>query len=396
MTTPPAHLHRQAMAAWEDGRRTRRSGLLRDAVRAVGRPRAAQRPRGGDGGGRRRADAAAAVLRPCSPSTRATQTRATTSPRSRRPGRRRPPPTASASRRCWPARSARPLAAGCSATCSRRRRPGQEALHARLDELPSATTVGERWFFHNLRRAPLERRRDIFENGPLMGGTTRAPRLGMLANPRRRPEALLHTHDWFNSAIGLDVDDAIASSASSRAGRCAARRARAVRDRRLPARLRGAARRTRLPPAAGHAHAGAAGLPAPRRTRWPTSSRTRRRALRGRLRGRLQELVRHALLPGAHPPRPRARRVRRDAGLRLVHLLLAARRWSACCPEHFRLVALRRPHVRVRAAAPDQRGRRGAVPRPAARSRRVGPSTTSTQACAPPRWSATTAGRCSR
>jgi hypothetical protein len=87
--------------------------------------------------------------------------------------------------------------------------PGTEpALHARLTELPSATTVAERWFFRNMAAIVWRGENDVFENGPLLGGTTRAIALGMLANPARQDAARLDTHDWFNSAIGLDVDDA--------------------------------------------------------------------------------------------------------------------------------------------------------------------------------------------
>jgi hypothetical protein len=46
---------------------------------------------------------------------------------------------------------------------------------------------------------------DVFENGPLLGGSTRALAIGMLANPGRTPGARLHTHDWFSSRVKLDL-----------------------------------------------------------------------------------------------------------------------------------------------------------------------------------------------
>ena len=40
---------------------------------------------------------------------------------------------------------------------------------------------------------------DVFENGPMLGGTTRALALGMLANPAGSPDARLQTFDWFHA-----------------------------------------------------------------------------------------------------------------------------------------------------------------------------------------------------
>ena len=45
----------------------------------------------------------------------------------------------------------------------------------------------------------------MFENGPLLGSTTRALAIGMLLNPRRSPGARLYTYDWFSSRVPLDV-----------------------------------------------------------------------------------------------------------------------------------------------------------------------------------------------
>jgi hypothetical protein len=76
---------------------------------------------------------------------------------------------------------------------------------ARLSELPSATSVRERGFLVRFTARFWDGEQDVFENGPLLGGTTRALALGMLANPKRTPGALLHTHDWFSSRVKLDV-----------------------------------------------------------------------------------------------------------------------------------------------------------------------------------------------
>jgi hypothetical protein len=79
------------------------------------------------------------------------------------------------------------------------------ATVTRLAEIPSATTPAERNFICEFARELWNGRDDVFENGPLLGGTTRALALGMLANPARGPAARLHTYDWFNAGVELDV-----------------------------------------------------------------------------------------------------------------------------------------------------------------------------------------------
>jgi hypothetical protein len=85
---------------------------------------------------------------------------------------------------------------------ARDREPG---VVARLAEIPSATTPGERNLMRQFTAELWNGRDHVFENGPLLGGTTRAIALGMLANPLRDSAARLHTHDWFNSTVPLDV-----------------------------------------------------------------------------------------------------------------------------------------------------------------------------------------------
>jgi hypothetical protein len=80
-----------------------------------------------------------------------------------------------------------------------------EALEARLFEIPGATSWNERRFLCRFASRFWDGRGDVFENGPLLGGTTRPLALGMLANPARTPGALLQTFDWFHSALGLDL-----------------------------------------------------------------------------------------------------------------------------------------------------------------------------------------------
>ena len=76
---------------------------------------------------------------------------------------------------------------------------------ARMAQIPSATTPGERNLIREFTAELWNGRDDVFENGPLLGGTTRALALGMLANATRDPAAKLQTHDWFNSNVELDV-----------------------------------------------------------------------------------------------------------------------------------------------------------------------------------------------
>jgi hypothetical protein len=74
---------------------------------------------------------------------------------------------------------------------------GDPELARRLDAFHSGALIGERWLYHNLCRLLWSGEHDVFENGPGLGGTTRAAALGMLVNPARRPDARLHTYDWF-------------------------------------------------------------------------------------------------------------------------------------------------------------------------------------------------------
>lgn len=83
--------------------------------------------------------------------------------------------------------------------------PLEPALHQRLDELPTATSIHERCFLFRFAARFWDGRGDVFENGPLLGGTTRALALGMLANARRQPGTALHTYDWFSSRVPLDL-----------------------------------------------------------------------------------------------------------------------------------------------------------------------------------------------
>jgi hypothetical protein len=79
------------------------------------------------------------------------------------------------------------------------------AAVARMAEIPSATTPGERNFIRQFTCELWNGRDDVFENGPLLGGTTRALALGMVAHSGRVESARLHTYDWFNAGVELDV-----------------------------------------------------------------------------------------------------------------------------------------------------------------------------------------------
>jgi hypothetical protein len=78
--------------------------------------------------------------------------------------------------------------------------PGE--LEGRVTQLPSAASANERRFLLRFAETFWDGEGDVFENGPLLGGTTRGLALGMLANPRRRSGALLHTFDWFAADEG--------------------------------------------------------------------------------------------------------------------------------------------------------------------------------------------------
>jgi hypothetical protein len=75
-------------------------------------------------------------------------------------------------------------------------------LEARVNQLPSAASANERRFLLRFAAHFWDGDGDVFENGPLLGGTTRGLALGMLANPNRREHALLHTFDWFSAEEG--------------------------------------------------------------------------------------------------------------------------------------------------------------------------------------------------
>jgi len=80
--------------------------------------------------------------------------------------------------------------------------PFDERLEARVNELPSAASANERRFLLRFAAHFWDGDGDVFENGPLLGGTTRGLALGMLANPRRRDHARLQTFDWFAADEG--------------------------------------------------------------------------------------------------------------------------------------------------------------------------------------------------
>jgi hypothetical protein len=75
-------------------------------------------------------------------------------------------------------------------------------LEARVTQLPSAASPNERRFLLRFAAIFWDGRGDVFENGPLLGGTTRGLALGMLHHPNRDPDALLHTFDWFAAHEG--------------------------------------------------------------------------------------------------------------------------------------------------------------------------------------------------
>lgn len=80
-----------------------------------------------------------------------------------------------------------------------------DEVEARLAQLPSATTMGERQLALHYLAAMWDGKGDVFENGPLLGGATRALALGMKYNENRSPDSLLQTYDWFSLAQPLDL-----------------------------------------------------------------------------------------------------------------------------------------------------------------------------------------------
>lgn len=80
-------------------------------------------------------------------------------------------------------------------------------VEERLGQLPTATTIGERRLAFYFAATHWSGQHHIFENGPLLGGVTRALGMGMMLNKNRSPRALLHTYDWFSLNQPLDVPD---------------------------------------------------------------------------------------------------------------------------------------------------------------------------------------------
>jgi hypothetical protein len=66
-----------------------------------------------------------------------------------------------------------------------------------LSAIPSETSPGERALLFDHFRGEWSGDGHVVEIGPFLGGTTRAMACGMMANPRRTPEARLHTFDRF-------------------------------------------------------------------------------------------------------------------------------------------------------------------------------------------------------
>lgn len=68
-----------------------------------------------------------------------------------------------------------------------------------LSEIPSETSLLERRLLVELFAHVWNGRGAVVEIGPFLGGTTRAIALGMLRNPERKSDAVLHTFDRFGS-----------------------------------------------------------------------------------------------------------------------------------------------------------------------------------------------------
>ncbi len=73
-----------------------------------------------------------------------------------------------------------------------------ENVSAKLLEIPSAVTVAERQLTLHYLTSYWDGTGDIFENGTLLGGATRALGMGMMYNEKRDPDSLLWTYDWFS------------------------------------------------------------------------------------------------------------------------------------------------------------------------------------------------------
>jgi hypothetical protein len=83
--------------------------------------------------------------------------------------------------------------------------PLPDEVEARLFQVPGATTRDELRFLCRFASRLWNGEGDVFENGPMLGGSTRALALGMLANPVRSPDARLQTFDWFHAGPNTDV-----------------------------------------------------------------------------------------------------------------------------------------------------------------------------------------------
>ncbi len=67
--------------------------------------------------------------------------------------------------------------------------------------IPSATTMVERQLAIHWAGSLWDGKGDVFENGTLLGGVTRALAVGMLSNVGCEDESRLHTYDWFSTRV---------------------------------------------------------------------------------------------------------------------------------------------------------------------------------------------------
>lgn len=82
-----------------------------------------------------------------------------------------------------------------------------EDIGNKILEIPSATTYAERQLALHYLAAIWDGTGNVFENGPLLGGSTRALALGMQYNEKREKDSLLWTYDWFSLNQPLDLPD---------------------------------------------------------------------------------------------------------------------------------------------------------------------------------------------
>ena len=85
----------------------------------------------------------------------------------------------------------------------------KDDIASRLFAIPSAVAPVERQLALHYAAAIWDGTGDVFENGPLLGGATRALAMGMLFNKQREPDSLLQTYDWFSLREPLDLPDDI-------------------------------------------------------------------------------------------------------------------------------------------------------------------------------------------